>query len=85
MRLSLKWRPRAENQLADDLTNSNFGAFSSENRIHLKWQDVDTSLLSLLLGAKDEYEESLAKLKASHAFQEVTPRLKKAKLMKSVW
>ena len=55
----LHWRPRGENQLADDLTNGDFGSFSIERRVPVTWQDIDVGLLEEMLEAQRELEEAL--------------------------
>ena len=64
LRLSLQWRPREENQVADDLTNDKFDGFDSKLRIDISWQQVEKELLDKLLTVQSEYERviSLAKL-----------------------
>ena len=61
----LKWRPREENTEADDLTNEEFKAFSPDDRVQLKFQDLDLSLVNALVGARSEFEERKRKAKAA--------------------
>ncbi|CAL1141183.1 unnamed protein product [Cladocopium goreaui] len=55
VRLSLAWRPRDENTLADDLTNSKFGGVDMDKRISCLFSDLDLSLLASLWEAREEY------------------------------
>ena len=48
LKLDLRWRPRGENQDADDLTNQKYGKFSSEKRITCEPGDLPLSLLNKL-------------------------------------
>ena len=59
VRLALTWRPRGENAPADDLTNEDFSKFTLTNRIHVSWNSLDFSLLSMLLALKNEFELDL--------------------------
>ena len=45
LRCQLDWRPREQNQLADDLTNSLFDAFKYEFRIPVSWSDLKFDML----------------------------------------
>lgn len=40
VRCELDWRPRDANVEADQLTNSDFSAFSIERRIKVEWEDL---------------------------------------------
>ena len=55
VRLDLAWRPRDENVLADDLTNSRFEKVDMEKRVEVKFSDLDLELLNLLWEAREEY------------------------------
>jgi hypothetical protein len=59
LRLELKWRPRLENQPADDLTNENFTKFDLSNRIVISWNQLEFSLLESLAKLKDDFEMEL--------------------------
>ena len=52
--LSLAWRPRDENEEADALTNGNFGAFTPEKRINVKFKDLPLKVLPGLTAAAEE-------------------------------
>ena len=56
----LQWRPRDENQEADDLTNGVFTKFENKLRVPVRFSDLDLSLLNLLVDAYGEF----AKLKS---------------------
>ena len=65
LRLDLRWRPREENQHADDLTNSKFDNFSTDKRITVSWDEVDTTLLDELIAASIDFQQELRTLKES--------------------
>ncbi|CAE7260349.1 unnamed protein product [Symbiodinium sp. CCMP2592] len=56
LRLNLGWRPRDENQEADDLTNEIFDRFSEELRVPVQYSELPLSFLHTL------YEARLAQL-----------------------
>ena len=56
--VDIRWRPREENQEADDLTNDKFSSFQSSNRVQICYQDLDTRILGSLQIALAELEES---------------------------
>ena len=62
--LRLRWRPRDENEEADDLTNEVFGSFSESLRVPLTLQDLDLKILSLLVEAREAFDVARAKAKA---------------------
>eukprot|EP00435_Cladocopium_sp_Y103_P041551 s3778_g11.t1 len=55
VRLSLAWRPRDENTLADDLTNGRFGRVDMDKRVEFGFSDLDMSLLTSLWDARGEF------------------------------
>ena len=55
LQLSLRWRPRDENQLADDLTNSRFEGVVAEQRIVISFEDLELSLLNRLWAAREDF------------------------------
>ena len=55
VRISLAWRPRDQNTLADDLTNSRFGDVDLNKRIDVALSDLDLSLLLDLWEARHEF------------------------------
>ena len=59
-RLLLKWRPRSENQEADDLTNEDFRKFDLGKRIAVAFEDIDLSLLQSLWDARQSFLEARA-------------------------
>eukprot|EP00439_Symbiodinium_sp_Y106_P049737 s7021_g6.t1 len=52
LKLNLGWRPRDQNQEADDLTNEVFDRFSQERRIPLQYTDLQLSFLHSLHEAR---------------------------------
>ena len=55
LKVSLKWRPRDENEPADALTNGDFTGFDPLKRISIAWGDVDWSLLNSLWEERAEF------------------------------
>lgn len=55
LRLTLKWRPRDENQLADQLTNEVFDGFDPALRVKCTLADVGLELLNELWGCREDY------------------------------
>ncbi|CAE6939115.1 unnamed protein product [Symbiodinium sp. CCMP2592] len=52
LRLNLGWRPRDENQEADDLTNEIFDRFSEELRVPVQYSELPLSFLHTLYEAR---------------------------------
>ncbi|CAE8582974.1 unnamed protein product [Polarella glacialis] len=67
LQLNLDWRPRGENQEADDLTNRKFEDFAEEHRVNFTWEEVGKGLIDKLLICQGEYEVELAALKSRAA------------------
>ena len=55
VRISLAWRPRDENTLADDLTNERFDKVEAGKRVVLEFSELDLSLLERLWEAREEF------------------------------
>ena len=55
MRVGLKWRPRDENTVADDLTNEKFDQVEVAKRVHIAWNEIKLDLLNKLWGAREEF------------------------------
>lgn len=55
VRLDLRWRPRDENEPADDLTNENFERFDMNDRVEVKLEDLDLAFLWSMWNARDEF------------------------------
>ena len=55
LKVSLKWRPRDENEPADALTNGDFTGFDPLKRISVSWDDIDWSLLNSLWKERAEF------------------------------
>jgi hypothetical protein len=87
LRLDLKWRPRSENQPADDLTNGDFTKFSGENRIEANWEDLDFKFLAELASFKVAFEEELEAQKAlkRQTLGQQSSSSKRQKFEKSSW
>ncbi|CAE8678470.1 unnamed protein product [Polarella glacialis] len=87
LQLNLDWRPREQNQEADDRTNGKFEDFDQALRVKISWDEVDKVLLEKLLIFQGEYEVELTVLKSRAAAASVggpmTKRRKKDD--KTVW
>ena len=53
LRLSLQWKPRAENDLADQLTNEVFESFDPLKRVSFSFSDIPLQLLAKLWATRD--------------------------------
>ena len=58
LKLLLRWRPRDENQLADQLTNEVFTNFTSELRLDIKYSDLPLSLLHQLWETRESFDSA---------------------------
>ncbi|CAE7290582.1 unnamed protein product [Symbiodinium sp. CCMP2592] len=58
LKLLLRWRPRDENQYADQLTNEIFTNFSDEHRIACTYSDLPLSLLHQLWETKESFDSA---------------------------
>ncbi|CAE8607179.1 unnamed protein product, partial [Polarella glacialis] len=83
LQLHLDWRPREENQEADDLTNNRYDAFDETKRVNISWNQVEKGLLEKLLLCQSEYEQELGNLKKRTA--PATHRKGRDKRCKTEW
>ncbi|CAE7041883.1 unnamed protein product [Symbiodinium sp. CCMP2592] len=58
LKLLLRWRPRDENQYADQLTNEIFTNLSDEHRIACSYSDLPLSLLHQLWETKESFDSA---------------------------
>ncbi|CAE7560223.1 unnamed protein product [Symbiodinium sp. CCMP2592] len=58
LKLLLRWRPRDENQYADQLTNEIFTNFSDEHRIACTYSDLPLALLHQLWETKENFDSA---------------------------
>ena len=58
LKLLLRWRPRDENQLADQLTNEVFTNFTGEHRLVVRYSDLPLSLLHQLWETKESFDSA---------------------------
>ncbi|CAE7193933.1 unnamed protein product [Symbiodinium sp. CCMP2592] len=58
LKLLLRWRPRDENQYADQLTNEIFSNFSDEHRIACTYSDLPLALLHQLWETKESFDSA---------------------------
>ena len=79
VRCELDWRPRDANVEADQLTNSDFSAFSIERRIKVEWEDLSFPIVDLLM----KYSESFSKRK--HEVLDGGAAGRGSKFTKSTW
>ena len=61
--MKINWRPREENQEADDLTNDRFEKFAADRRIEIRYKDLDTSILEVLQTSLSAFEETTTELR----------------------
>eukprot|EP00435_Cladocopium_sp_Y103_P007644 s5608_g2.t1 len=81
--LDLKWRPREENTEADQLTNEIFDGFSGDNRIDLKFHDIELTLVKALWETKERLSvESISFSGDKHSSEEVVLCGERVKLWK---
>ena len=62
--LSLRWKPRDENALADALTNEVFCSFSESLRVPLSFSDLPLRMLSELWETKCQFDAARATARA---------------------
>ena len=82
LRLSLSWKPRDENELADALTNQDFSSFSAEHHVNVSFSDLPLSLLRELWATKSDFDQARKALLSSVSFQ---PRIPKRKHEGTPW
>lgn len=89
--MKLNWRPREQNQEADDLTNSVFDKFDMSRRLDVVWEELDHSLLNSMLEESNVFQEELMSLKSDKRKETLTNTLfarhinKKRKSLKTPW
>ena len=85
-KLLLRWRPRGENQEADDLTNEDFRKFDLQKRICAEYEDVDLSLLHRLWSARLSFLEARAqKVRLALGSRGTSSKRRKVRHDKTVW
>ena len=67
--LSLRWKPRSENSLADALTNEDFSSFSESLRLPLSFSDLPLGMLSELWETKCQFDTARASVRLEPQFQ----------------
>lgn len=63
--MKLNWRPREQNQEADDLTNGDFSKFDLSNRCQVVWEQLDLTVLNTLLIESESFRTELDSLKSN--------------------
>ena len=58
--LDLRWRPRDENTLADDLTNKAFENFDADKRVVISLEETGVELIRMLWSCRDEFLDKSA-------------------------
>ena len=81
--LRLKWRPREENQEADDLTNDIFTRFDLGLRVAVAFEDLDLRILEDLMNTRLSFEASRASARAAKAAVKMSSSSKR--FDKSAW
>ena len=61
----LRWRPREENTVADDLTNSIYTQVDMSKRMDISYDDFPTQIIESLWCMKAQFDEARAVAKAS--------------------
>lgn len=61
----LKWRPREENTVADDITNSVFTQLDMDKRLQVDYEDIPTEIIHALWQVKADFDEARLLAKAS--------------------
>ena len=61
----LKWRPREENTVADDITNSVFTRVDLDKRVQLEYGGIPTEIILALWRVKSQFDSALALAKNS--------------------
>ena len=79
LRLSLGWKPRSENDVADQLTNEVFKSVSMDNRVHFRMSDLPLDLFNKLLSTRSQF----IAVREHHRTQE--PASVPAKKTKTQW
>jgi hypothetical protein len=85
--LRLQWRPREENQPADDLTNEEYRSFDEAKRIPVTWSSLKFDLLEELVKMSDEFGRELEEKKRLKRAgqQEPKGRRKRRRQEKTPW
>ena len=63
--VKLRWRPREENTIADDITNSIFTQVDLAKRVDLGFSDVPTGIIRSLWDCKAQFDQARATAKAA--------------------
>ena len=63
--VKLRWRPREENTIADDITNSVFTQVDMAKRIDINFADVPTGIIRALWDTKLQFDQARAEAKAA--------------------
>ena len=80
LRVTLRWKPRAENDLADQLTNERFSSFSPDLRVQFNFSEIPLDLLNQLWETKTQFDLDRKQLASMPS---ATPS--KRKVDKSPW
>lgn len=65
--LTLKWRPREENTIADELTNKDFTHVELSQRLPLRYADLPLSLLHSLWETWEQFDQMKVSARASQS------------------
>ena len=84
LKLLLRWRPRDENQLADQLTNEVFTNFTVEHRLIIKYSDLPLSLLHQLWETKESFDAA-RRAQAALSSEAAQLQSRKRKTEKTPW
>jgi hypothetical protein len=81
----LQWRPRGENQPADDLTNEVFDKFDPALRVVCQWEDIEKTLLLKLLAEAETFACTLTDLKQRRSSETYDQSKFRKKRQKTDW
>eukprot|EP00435_Cladocopium_sp_Y103_P032400 s670_g8.t1 len=80
--VKLSWRPREENTIADDITNSVFDQVDISKRINIDYSDLPTQISHSLWDTKAQFDAARLVAKAAAA---AAPEKKRKRYDKSAW
>lgn len=82
----MRWRPREENTIADDITNSKFHQVDLAKRVDVRFEDIPTHIITSLFEAKADFDrarEAQRAIKRAQALQ--GGEVKRKRVEKTPW
>eukprot|EP00435_Cladocopium_sp_Y103_P046292 s717_g13.t1 len=80
--VKLSWRPRKENTIADDITNSVYDQVDISKRVNIDYSDLPTQIIHSLWDTKAQFDAARLVAKAAAA---AAPEKKRKRHDKSAW